>query len=82
VLAKRTVAEAVDEELATAEHLEKRLILIVEEVEAAIAVLAFFDRIGDLRERLDAGSGIVDGLEKVDVAVIGCSGDGYQIRTE
>jgi hypothetical protein len=79
VLAQRTVAEALDEELSAAEHLEKRLIIVVEEVEAAIAVLAFFDGVGDLRERLEARCGIVDGREELDVAVVGCPGDGGQI---
>ena len=43
MLTKGTVAKAVDEELAAAEHLEQRLIIVVEEVEAAIVVLALFD---------------------------------------
>ena len=43
MLAERTVAEPVDEELSAAEDLEERLIVIVEQIEAAIAVFALFD---------------------------------------
>lgn len=82
MFAQRAVAEAVDEELAATENLEERLILIVEQVEAAIAMLAFFDRVRDSGQGLDAWSGIVDSQEEVDVSVIGCSGDGRQIGTE
>lgn len=47
MLAQRTVAETLDQELAAAEDLEERLIVIVEEVEAAIVVLVLFDRVGE-----------------------------------
>jgi len=38
-----------DEEIAATENLEELLIIVVEEVEAAIVVLAILDRVGDLR---------------------------------
>src|ERR1043165_1340758 len=82
MLAQRAVAKAVDEELAATEDLEQRLIVIVEEVEAAIVMLALFDRVGDLRQRLDARSGIIDRGEELDVAVVGCAGAGGQVGSE
>jgi hypothetical protein len=44
VLAERTVAEAVDEELASTEDFEEGLVVVVEEVEAAVAMLALLKR--------------------------------------
>lgn len=44
MFAETAVAETVDEELAATEGLEERLVFVVEEVEAAVAVLAFLDR--------------------------------------
>src|SRR6187549_1210577 len=71
-----------DEELAATEDLEQRLIVIVEKIEATVAVLAFFDGLGDFRERLEAGCWVIDGREELDVAVVGCSGDRGEIGKE
>jgi hypothetical protein len=79
VLAERAITEALNEELATAQNLEQGLVLVVEEVEAAVAMVALFYGVGDFRERFDAWGGIVDGGEELDVAVVGCSGDGSGI---
>jgi hypothetical protein len=43
MLAQRAVAKAVDEELAATEDLEERLIVVIEEVEAAVAMVTFLD---------------------------------------
>jgi len=48
VVAQRTVAEPVNEELAAAEDLEQGLVVVIEEVEAAIAMVTLFDGLGDL----------------------------------
>jgi hypothetical protein len=71
-----------NEELTSAENLEERLVIVIKEVEAAVGVLALLDRVGDLGERSQSRRRIVDGGEEVDVAVVGCSGDGYQIGAE
>src|SRR6185436_16881506 len=43
VVSETAVAEAVDEELAATEDLEERLIVVIEEVEAAVAMVVFLD---------------------------------------
>lgn len=71
MFAETAVAEALDEELTATKDFEELLIVVVEEVEATVVVLTLLDGVGDLRQRPQARRGIVDGGEKVDVAVVG-----------
>lgn len=62
------VAEPVNEELSAAEDLEQGLVVVIEEVEAAIAMVALLTRSEILV--LSSPGGIVDGGEKVDVVIV------------
>jgi hypothetical protein len=48
VTTERAVAEAVDQELASAEDLKRRVVVVIEEVEPRIPMLALLDGLGDL----------------------------------
>ena len=52
---------------------EEGLVVIVKEVEAAVAMLALLNGVGDLRQSLQARRRIIDGREEQDVTVVGCA---------